>query len=75
MAFDSLETIGEARADLRAGLVASAAANNGYWTLEKPYKPLDFMPFQQVKEDENPILLASKDDQSALILRMVFNRE
>lgn len=68
MAFDSLESIGEARADLRAGLVASAAANNGYWTLEKPYKPIDFMPFQQSKEEDKPILLPSKDAQSALIL-------
>lgn len=74
-AFDALESIGEARADLRAGIVAAAAANHGYRDLKKPYKALDFMPFHERPDEGKPILLKSKEQQSALILQMVFNRE
>jgi hypothetical protein len=73
-AFDAIETIGEARADLRAGIVASAAANHGYRDIPKPYKPADFMPFLEHDEDK-PVLMRNRNEQSALILRMVFNRE
>jgi hypothetical protein len=74
IAFDALESIGETRADLRAGIVAAAAANHGYRDLPKAYRASDFMPFLK-KPEEKPVLLRSKEEQSALILRMVFNRE
>lgn len=74
MAFDRLESIGEVRADLRAGIIAAAVGNHGNRDLPKPYKAIDFMPFVE-RPEEKPVLLASKDEQSALILKMVFNRE
>lgn len=74
MAFDGMEAIGEARSDLRAGIVASAAANFGGREIKRPYAPSDFMPYLP-KEDEKPVALPDKEAQSALILKMVFNRE
>jgi hypothetical protein len=74
MAFDSIETLGEARADLRAGIIAAAVANHGARDIQKPYRPIDFMPFQAKPEDETPMLVADKDKQSALILQLAFNK-
>jgi hypothetical protein len=73
MAYDRIETIGEARADLRAGIIASATANHGSRELKRPYKAIDFMPFLD-REEAKPILIPDKEKQSALILSMVFNR-
>lgn len=74
MAFDRLETIGDARADLHAGIVASAVANHGSRELKKPYTPADYMPFLDKPEEEKPVLLPDKEAQSALILSLVFNK-
>jgi len=46
----ALRPWGEYRADLRAGIVASAVANKGL--TEPVYVPLDFMPFQKKKKAE-----------------------
>lgn len=78
MAFNNIEAIGEARADLRAGIVASTVANHGTRVIREPYRPRDFMPYvvQPGTSDEDaPILDTNPDRQSALILRGVFNRE
>ena len=42
MIFDSIEPIGEPRADLRAGIIASLVWNAN-WTAKKT--PFDFMPY------------------------------
>lgn len=76
IAFDSIETIGEARADLRAGIISAATANHGYRSPPEPYKASDFMPFlNRDAGADKPVLLADKDQQSALILKLVFNRQ
>lgn len=74
MAFDSIETLGEARSDLRAGIIASAVANHGARDIKQPYRPIDFMPYQAKPEDDKPVLVADKEKQSALILQLAFNR-
>jgi hypothetical protein len=74
MGYDRLETIGDARADLRAGIIASAVANHGSREIKEPYKAIDFMPFLERGEAPKPILIPDKEKQSALILSMVFNR-
>lgn len=74
MAFDSIETLGEARADLRAGIIAAAVANHGSREIKKPYRPIDYMPFQAQPEDDKPVLVADPEKQSALILQLAFNR-
>lgn len=73
MAFDSIEAIGETRADLRAGIVAAATANHGSRNIPKPYKASDFMPYLKQPE-EKPVLLNDKEKQSALIMKLAFNR-
>lgn len=73
-AFDTLEAIGEARADLRAGIIASTVANHGSRDIKKPYRASDFMPYLPEREEEKPVLLKDKDAQSALIMKLVFNR-
>lgn len=75
MAFDSLEAIGENRADLRAGIIASTVANYGARELKKPARASDFMPYiVRDDEEQKPVLLSDKDKQSALIMKLVFNR-
>lgn len=75
MAFDQLEALGEARADLRAGIVSAAVGNHGFRSLPQPYKASDFMPYLQQREEEKPLLLNDPQKQSNAILRLVFNRE
>ncbi len=74
MAYERIETIGEARADLRAGIVAAAVANFGAREIKEAYKPIDFMPFIERATEQKPVLVADKNQQSALILKMVFNK-
>jgi hypothetical protein len=75
MAFESLEAFGDSRADLRMGILASTVANYGGRELKQHAKPADFMPYLQRDEvEEKPVLLADKDKQSALIMKLVFNR-
>lgn len=47
MAYDSLEPIGELRADVRAGIIASVIANTNRDRKRRPdpFTPHDFMPF------------------------------
>lgn len=73
MAFDRLDPFGESRADLRAGIIASAAANHGYRDIKTPYQPGDFMPY--LKRSDEPVLLDDPDKQAALILSDVFGRK
>lgn len=44
MAFDRISPIGEDRADLRAGIIASVIANS-HRVKGDPFTPADFMPF------------------------------
>jgi hypothetical protein len=44
IAFDRISPIGDERADLRAGIVASVMANC-HRSKGEPFKPQDFMPF------------------------------
>ena len=71
-AYMRIETLPEERADLRAGIMASATANFGGRDIKKPYRPVDFMPYVN-REEYGPILLSDKDKQSALILKACFN--
>lgn len=43
-AWDSIEPIGERRADLRAGIVAAAVANSAGKVCKSTKRPADFMP-------------------------------
>lgn len=72
--FMLIEPLPEVRADLRAGIVASAVANHGAREIKKPYRPIDFMPLAQSQEPE-AILLPDADEQSDLILSAVFLRK
>lgn len=49
VAFDRISPIGDERADLRAGIVASVVAN-AHRTKGEPFKPADFMPFSERKQ-------------------------
>lgn len=75
IAFERLEAIGEARADLRAGIIASAVGNHGNRVLPKPYTAGDFMPYLDRPQEDGPVLLDDAEKQSSLILKLVFNRE
>ena len=44
IAYDRLDPIGEARADLRTGIIASTIANVHRSQGKAPYKPVDFIP-------------------------------
>ena len=61
--------IGEARADLRAGIVASAVANHGMSPPKTPARPLDFMPFQR---RVTTIKLANAVEHGKLLARSLF---
>ncbi|WP_454737591.1 phage tail assembly protein T [Cupriavidus necator] len=74
MAYERIDPFGEGRADLRAGIIASAAANHGFVQLTEPYQPSHFMPFLK-REPEAPVLLDDPQKQSALILTAVFGRK
>lgn len=62
--------IGEARADLRAGIVASAVANHGMSPPKTPARPVDFMPFQARPADT--IKLSSVVEHGKLLARSLF---
>lgn len=67
MAFDRMEPIGEFRADLRAGIIASTVANYGGRDIREARKPSDFMPLLE-RPEEKPMLLADPNAQAELIL-------
>lgn len=62
--------IGEIRADLRAGIVASAVANHGMSPPKTPTRPLDFMPYQ--RRPAEPIKLANAVEHGKLLARSLF---
>ena len=71
-AFMRIRPLPEACEDLRAGVLASAVANFGGRDIQKPYRPIDFMPFAE--KDDKPVLLETPEQQSALILHAVFGK-
>lgn len=62
--------IGEVRADLRAGIIASAVANHGMSPPKTPTKPMDFMPY--VKRAAEVIKLANPVEHGKLLARSLF---
>jgi hypothetical protein len=71
MAYDAIEPFGEPRADLRAGLVASAIVNHSMSPPKTPARPLDFMPFAN-GGPQGPIKLADPVAHGKLIARTLF---
>ena len=74
MAFDRIEPIGEPRADLRAGIIASAIVNHSMAPPKAPAKPLDFMPFAAGAR-RGPIKLSSAVEHAKLLARSLFQRK
>lgn len=64
--------IGEVRADLRAGIVASTIANHGMSPPRSPLRPLDFMPFAKRQRVRGPIRLADPKAQQRLLEQTLF---
>lgn len=62
--------IGEVRADLRAGIVASAVANHGMSPPKSPTRPLDFMPYQ--RRPAESIRLLNAVEHGKLLARSLF---
>lgn len=69
MAYDRLEPIGEARADLRAGIVASALVNHSLNPPKTPTRPIDFMPFAK---PQGPIRLDNPAEHGKLLAKTLF---
>lgn len=72
MAFDSIDPIGEGRADLRAGIIAATVANHGMSPPRQPASPADFMPLQRARE---PILAADAVEHGRLIAATLFGNQ
>ena len=70
MAFDSLEPIGEPRADLRAGIIASTFVNHSMSPPKRAATAVDFMPF--VKKRSGPIKLKDPAEHGKLIATSLF---
>ena len=70
MAYDRIEPIGEVRADLRAGIIASTVANHSMSPPKEPMRPLDFMPF--ARKQSGPILIKNQEDHSRLLAKTIF---
>lgn len=49
MAYFMVHPFGETRADLRSAIVACVIANANRASHSAPYKPYDFMPFQEAE--------------------------
>ena len=55
IAFDQIDPIGDERADLNAGIVASTLANCNRGEATEPFKPADFMPdYDGSRREEEP---------------------
>lgn len=61
-AFCQIEMVGEDRADLRAGIIASAVFNANRSSKSKVHSPHDHMPFKK-REQEAKHKALSTDDQ------------
>jgi len=70
MAYDRIEPIGEVRADLRAGILASTVANHSMSPPKQAARPLDFMPF--AKRQQGPIHLPDAAAHGQLLARTLF---
>lgn len=70
MAYDRIEPIGEVRADLRAGIIASTVANHSMSPPKEPMRPLDFMPF--ARKPTGPIRLHNTDEHARLLAKTIF---
>lgn len=66
--------IGESRADLRAGILASAFVNHSMSPPKEPSRPLDFMPFARGKSRQ-PIRLASAVEHAKLLAQTLFGKK
>lgn len=76
MAYDHFEPIGEARADLRAGIVASTVANFAANPPRKPAKPVDYMPFaHSFKDAQEAIELQDPAEHAKLIGKTLFGEK
>jgi hypothetical protein len=64
--------IGEMRADMRAGIVASAVVNHSMSPPKQPSRPVDFMPFAQKRDDV--ICLADEKEHAKLLARSLFGK-
>jgi hypothetical protein len=60
MAYERLQPIGEARADFRAGIIASVIANINRKQGAKPFTPSDFMPEFGAKKRKQSSVLVEK---------------
>jgi len=54
MAYEELEPFGEARADMRAGIIAATFANVHRRKGARPFKPIDFMPKFDRQPEQTP---------------------
>lgn len=71
MAFDSIEPFGDPRADLRAGIVASAVVNHSMSPPKNPTRPTDFMPFLPGRQ-LGPVRLKDKVAHGKLLAETIF---
>lgn len=75
--YQALESIdgpmGEMRADLRAGIVASALVNHSMSPPKTPTKPLDFMPF--ARKTRPPIQLGNAVEHAKLLAQSLFGKK
>ncbi len=74
MAYDRIDPIGEARADLRAGILASTFVNHSMSPPKTPARPVDFMPFVAGRR-QGPIKLANAVEHAKLLARSLFGRK
>lgn len=72
MAFDRIEPIGETRADLRAGIIASTVANHSMSPPKHPARPVDFMPF--VKKPDGAVLIKDPAQHGKLLANSLFGK-
>jgi len=56
IAFDRIDPWSEARADLRAGIIASVVANVNRGKKTKAFTPVDFMPYSKREADRARVL-------------------
>jgi hypothetical protein len=73
MAFDQIEPIGEPRADLRAGILASAVVNHSMNPPKQPTRPTDFMPF--AKQRNAVIKLGDAAEHGQLLAQSLFGTQ
>lgn len=73
MAYDHFEPIGEARADLRAGILASTFVNHSASPPRSPVKPVDFMPFARAwASTGEAIALPDPEEHRKLLAKTLF---